>query len=100
MALKQFPHNRFQIKDLDNSKYFLGLKVATSSNGLNLTQRKYTFHLFKGYGLLDSKQAKVFLDHTINLHKDNGAHLLDITLIQGSLLRCYTCLALIQIYLL
>jgi len=40
-VVKVHLHSRFHIKDLGSPKYFLGLGVSHSLNGLVLNQRKY-----------------------------------------------------------
>ncbi|KAL4362499.1 hypothetical protein GQ457_04G038710 [Hibiscus cannabinus] len=55
--VKTFLHDLFKIKDLGNLKFFLGLEVARSNKGINLSQRKYTLDLLAEYGFLESKPA-------------------------------------------
>lgn len=42
----------FSIKDLRDLKYFLGIEVARTTEGLVLSQRKYTIDILEDSGLL------------------------------------------------
>ncbi|KAL1224866.1 Retrovirus-related Pol polyprotein from transposon RE2 [Cardamine amara subsp. amara] len=48
----------FDIKDLGELKYFLGIEVCKFANGLFLSQRKYTLDLLEKTGKLGVKPAK------------------------------------------
>ncbi|XP_026445335.1 uncharacterized protein LOC113345901 [Papaver somniferum] len=48
-------HSRFDIQDLGILKYFLGLEVAYSKNGIFLNQRKYVLDLLKATGKMGVK---------------------------------------------
>ena len=39
--------DEFEIKDLGNLKYFLGMEVARSREGISVSQQKYTIDLLK-----------------------------------------------------
>ncbi|CAL8993798.1 unnamed protein product [Prunus brigantina] len=47
----------FEMKDLGDLKYFLGIEVARSANGICLSQRKYVLDLLAETGLLGCKPA-------------------------------------------
>lgn len=53
--LKSYLYTKFRIKDLGQSKYFLGLEIARSTNGITLCQRKYALEILETSGLLSSK---------------------------------------------
>ncbi|CAM8989719.1 unnamed protein product [Rhodiola kirilowii] len=50
--VKQFIHDAFKIKDLGLLKYFLGIEVARSDDGVFINQRKYALDLLNDVGLL------------------------------------------------
>jgi hypothetical protein len=70
--IKTILDTNFKIKDLGILKYFIGLEVAQSKTGINITQRKYCLDLLKDFGLLGSKPAITPLDPSIKLHQNNG----------------------------
>ena len=49
----------FEMKSLGMFKYFLGIEVVQSKQGIFLSQRKYTLDLLSKFGLLDCKSANV-----------------------------------------
>ena len=42
----------FEVKDLGTMRYFLGMEVAQSKEGLFISQRKYTLDLLKDTGMM------------------------------------------------
>ncbi|CAM8993843.1 unnamed protein product [Rhodiola kirilowii] len=67
--VKQFIHHKFKIKDLGHLKYFLGLEVARSTEGIFLNQRKYALELLEEHSLTDCKPAKtpIRLKHNLSM---------------------------------
>ncbi|KAG7572452.1 Ribonuclease H-like superfamily [Arabidopsis suecica] len=59
---KDFLKSTFDIKDLGELKYFLGIEVCRSKEGLFLSQRKYTLDLLSQVGKLGAKPAKTPLE--------------------------------------
>ena len=47
----------FEIKDLRNLKYFLGMDVARSKAGIFVSRRKYTFDLLTESDMLGCRRA-------------------------------------------
>lgn len=56
--VKTFLKNNFQIKDLGELKYFLGIEVLKNENDICLSQRKYYLELLAEYGLLACKPSQ------------------------------------------
>ena len=57
-SLKKLLDDRFGLKDLGSLRYFLGLEVARTDVGIDLTQRKYALEILKGIGFLGSKPVR------------------------------------------
>jgi len=55
LELKQFLRQHFEMKDLGNLSYFLGLEISYSSDGFYLTQAKYISDLLSRANLTDCK---------------------------------------------
>ncbi|KAK1410403.1 hypothetical protein QVD17_36940 [Tagetes erecta] len=53
--IKSCLSQRFLIKDLGKLKYFLGIEVLESDDGLVLSQRKYCLDLLSEFGMLGAK---------------------------------------------
>lgn len=48
-------HRQFKVKDLGELRYFLGIEVLRSKEGILLNQRKYTLELISDIGLSTTK---------------------------------------------
>ncbi|KAL0734174.1 hypothetical protein Bca4012_010384 [Brassica carinata] len=58
-ATKEFLKSVFEIKDLGEMKYFLGIELCRAKEGLFISQRKYTLDLLKDAGTYGGKTAKM-----------------------------------------
>ena len=59
-------------------KYFLGLEVAHSSQGISLCQRKYCLNLLTDTGFLASKPVSTPYDPACKLHTDSSSPYADV----------------------
>jgi len=75
--LKRFLHNHFRIKDLGNLKYFLGIEVAYSKQGIAISQRKYTLDILKDAGMIGSRPTKIPMEQNQRLTPSEGELLKD-----------------------
>ena len=55
VALKESLHTKFLIKDLSQLRYFLGIEVSCSIDGISISQQKYTLDILDEAGLLGAK---------------------------------------------
>lgn len=56
--LKQQRNSRFHMKDLGVLKYFLGIEITRSNEGIFLIQRKYTLDILFKTGMLGTKPSE------------------------------------------
>ncbi|GKU87876.1 hypothetical protein SLEP1_g2207 [Rubroshorea leprosula] len=56
-ALKQYLHTRFSIKDLGPLKYFLGIEVIRTREGIVLSQRKYALDILHEIGVIGARPS-------------------------------------------
>ncbi|WRX09333.1 Reverse transcriptase [Theobroma cacao] len=78
--VKTYLSSQYKLKDLGNVKYFLGLEVARSNEGIVLCQRKYALNLLEKFGLLGAKPVTTPIDYNHKLKKKvNGDREVDTT---------------------
>ena len=65
------------MKDLGCLRYFLGIEVDKSTQGIFISQKKYTLDLIKEYNLIETKPLKLPMDVTLKLTPDLGDPLHD-----------------------
>ena len=53
-------NDKFKLKDLEPLKYFLGLEIARSTEGISVCQREYALEILEDSCLLASKLACFF----------------------------------------
>lgn len=66
-ATKLELHQRFDIKDLGPLKYFLGIEVAKTTEGLMLSQRKYTLDILGDYGMEGCKPNSFPMEQNLQI---------------------------------
>ena len=74
---KLFLSKKFKFKDLGKLKYFLGIEVARSRQGISLSQRKYALEILEDVGFLGAKPSRFLVDRNLSLTQSDGEFLDD-----------------------
>ena len=77
LSLKRLLATEFEIKDLGTLRYFLGMEVARSKEGIVISQRKYILDLLSETGLLGCKPADTPMDPTKRLSRSEESSPVD-----------------------
>ncbi|KAJ9558206.1 hypothetical protein OSB04_012820 [Centaurea solstitialis] len=64
---KAYLDKKFSIKDLGSLKYFLGIELATTPEGMVLSQRKYTLDILKDSGMMGCKPSSFPMEPNLQL---------------------------------
>ena len=70
--LKDFLSQQFEMKDLGHLRYFLGLEITHSTDGLYIIQAKYASELLSRAGLTDSKTVDTPVELNAHLTPSGG----------------------------
>ncbi len=63
---------KFEMKDLGELRYFLGIGVIQSLKGIWLLQRQYALNKLSKYGMMGCKPISIPLEQNVKLSADEG----------------------------
>jgi hypothetical protein len=68
--LQECLSTEFEMKDLGGLKYFLGIEVARTKNGIYLSQQKYILDLLSETGMLKCKpvESPIVQNHRLTIY--------------------------------
>ena len=75
--LKQRLATKFEIKELGKLKYFLGIEVAYSTQGIFISQQKYVIDLLAEIGKIGCKLVSTPMDPNHKLGEDKEESMVD-----------------------
>ena len=70
--LKENLSKEFEVKDLGQLRYFLGIEIARSPRGIVLSQRKYVLDLLNDTGMLGCRPASTPIEQNHKLCAQSG----------------------------
>ena len=99
MHVKKMLGAKFDMKDLGELKYFLGIEVVRTPQGIWMLQRQYVLDMLQKYGMTACKPIATPMEQNVKLRPDVGEVLEDPTmyrkivgsLIYATLTRPYMC---------
>lgn len=71
-VVKTLLQTNLLLKVLGNAKYFLGLELSRSSQGIYLSQRKYCFQIIDHFSLLAAKPATYPMMPSLRIDSHSG----------------------------
>lgn len=83
--VKRYLDKEFSIKDLGPLKFFLGIEVARSQQGIVLNQRKYTLDILKETGMQGCRLSKLPMKQNCNVRVNDDDPNADATRYRRSL---------------
>jgi hypothetical protein len=87
--LKKLLKQKFEMKDLGELHYFLGIEVIQSLKGIWLLQKQYALNKLSEYGMTSYKPISIPLEQNVKLSANEGDLVEDTTTyrcIMGSLI--------------
>jgi hypothetical protein len=87
--LKKLLKQKFEMKDLGELRYFLGIEVIQSPKGIWLLQKQYALNKLSEYGMMNCKPISIPLEQNVKLNADEGDLVEDTTMyrcIMGNLI--------------
>ena len=75
--IKVFLSQSFSLKNLGPLRYFLGIEVSRSKQGIFLCQRKYTLDILRDSGMLGARPSSFPMEQHLNLLPSDGEPLTD-----------------------
>ncbi len=87
--MKKLLKQKFDMKELGELRYFLGIEVIQSPKGIWLLQRQYALNKLSEYGMTGYKPISIPLEQNVKLSVDEGELVEDTTMykrIVGSLI--------------
>jgi hypothetical protein len=78
--LKKLLKQKFEMKDLGELRYFLGIEVIQSPKGIWLLQRQYALNELTEYGMTGCKPISIPLEQNVKLSADEGDLVEDTTM--------------------
>ncbi len=78
--LKKLLKQKFEMKDLEELRYFLDIEVIQSLKGISLLQKKYALNKLFNYGMMGCKPISIPLEQNVKLSVDEGDFVEDTTM--------------------